>query len=55
MQSKTLPTLNKAIIKCTVHYTVHLVYLLSLSLLCTKVRDSDVLVSSSRGDRAMKK
>jgi hypothetical protein len=31
--SKTLPTLNKVIIKCTVHYTVHLQC--TFSLYCT--------------------
>ena len=41
--SKTLPTLNKVIIKDAVNYTVHLVYSLSLSLVRMKVRDSDIL------------
>jgi hypothetical protein len=39
----TLPTLNKIIIKCTVHYIVHLQCTFSLSLVLMKVRDSDVL------------
>ena len=43
MYSKTLPTLNKVIIKCTVHYIVHLQCSFCLSLVCMKVRDSDVL------------
>jgi hypothetical protein len=43
MHSKTLPTLNKVIIKCNVHYIVHLQCTFSLSLVCMKVRDSDVL------------
>jgi hypothetical protein len=29
MHSKTLPTLNKVIIKCTVHYIVHLQHTVS--------------------------
>jgi hypothetical protein len=38
MHSKTLPVLNKVVIKCTVHYIV-----LSVPLMRMKVRDSDVL------------
>jgi len=41
MHSKTLPILNKVIIKCTVHYIVHLQC--TFSLIHMKVRDSDVL------------
>jgi hypothetical protein len=44
MHSKTLPTLNKVIIKCTLHYIVHLQCTLSLSLVRMKLRDSDILV-----------
>jgi hypothetical protein len=36
---KTLPKLNKVIIKCTVHCIVHL----QCTFVCMKVRDSDVL------------
>jgi hypothetical protein len=45
MQSKTLPTLNKVIIKFTVHYSyiVHLQCNFSLSLVRRKARDYDVL------------
>jgi hypothetical protein len=43
MHNKTLPTLNKVIIKCTVHYIVHLRCTFSLSLVRMKVRDSEVL------------
>ena len=53
MHSKTLPTLNKVIIKCAVHYIVHLQC--TFSLVCVKVRDSDVLASSSRDNWTMKK
>ena len=52
MHNKTLPTLIKVIIKCTVHYIVHLQC--TFSLIRMKVRDSDVLDHSSRDDRAMK-
>jgi hypothetical protein len=37
----TLPTLNKVIIKCTVHYILHLQS--TFSRVCMKVSDSDVL------------
>jgi hypothetical protein len=43
MHSKTLPTLNKVIIKCTVQCIVHLQCTFSLSLVLLKVRDSDIL------------
>jgi hypothetical protein len=43
MHSNTLPTLNKVIIKCTVHYIVHLNFNFSLCLVRRKVRDSDFL------------
>jgi hypothetical protein len=46
MHNKTLPTLNIAIIKCTVHYIAHLECIFSLVRM--KVMDSDVLASSSR-------
>jgi hypothetical protein len=49
MHNMTLPTLNKVIIKCTVHYTVHLQC--TFSLVHMKVRDFDILASSSRDDR----
>jgi hypothetical protein len=54
MHSKTLPTLNKAIIKCTVHYVVHLQCTLSLSrsVASMKVVNSDVL-AWVRGQREM--
>jgi hypothetical protein len=40
MDSKALQTLNK-VIKCTVHYSVHLEC--TFSYVCMKVKDSDVL------------
>jgi hypothetical protein len=42
MHNKTLPTLTKVIIKCTVHYNVHLQCTFTLSN--TYERDSDILV-----------
>jgi hypothetical protein len=51
--SKTLPTLNKVIIKCTVHYIVHLECTFCLFLVRMKVRDSGVLVWV-RGQRKMR-
>ena len=41
--SKTLPVLNKVIIKCTVHYIVNLRCTFSVSLVRMKARNSDVL------------
>jgi hypothetical protein len=41
---------NKVIIKCTVHYIVHLQCTFSLSLVRMKVRDSDIL-ARVRGQR----
>jgi hypothetical protein len=41
MHSKTLPTLNQVIIKCTAHCIAHLQSTFSLSHIM-KVRDSDV-------------
>jgi len=48
MHIKTLSTLNKVIIKCTVHLTVHLQCI--FSLVCMEVSYSDFLVQSSRDD-----
>jgi hypothetical protein len=41
MHIKGLPTLNKVITKCTVHYTVQFQY--NISLVRMKARDPDVL------------
>jgi hypothetical protein len=49
MHGKTLPTLNKGIIKCTVHYIVHFSV---LALVHMKVRYSDIL-AWVRGQRKM--
>jgi hypothetical protein len=50
MYSKTLKTLNTVIMKCTVP-TLYIYSVFSFSLVHMKVRDSDVLASSSRDDR----
>jgi hypothetical protein len=42
MHSKTLPTLNKVIIKCNAHYIVHL-QCISVSPSRMTVRDSGIL------------
>jgi hypothetical protein len=50
MHSKTLPPLNKVIIKCTIHYIVHLQC--TFSPVHMEVRDSDVL-AWVQGERKM--
>jgi hypothetical protein len=50
LRTVTIPTLNKVIIKCTIHYIVHVQF--SFSLVRVKLRDSEV-VAWVRGQRKM--